>query len=123
MANARRLGDAAAWRETLSAGCWGAVVPLAALAGLVVALWWPPALLLTAVAVAATLAQFWRIARHRRRLGDSPADARLYAQFCLLGKVAQTQGALFALAGGEPEGPPARTPQPEREIAMEGTNP
>jgi GT2 family glycosyltransferase len=36
----------------------------------------------------------WRVFRHRRRCGDAPADARLYAAFNVLGKFAEAVGLL-----------------------------
>ena len=36
----------------------------------------------------------WRVFRHRRRRGDAPADARLYAAFNVLGKFAEAVGLL-----------------------------
>ena len=44
--------------------------------------------------VAAELALFFRVARRQRQRGLSMADARLYAVFCVLGKVPQALGVL-----------------------------
>lgn len=35
---------------------------------------------------------FWKIARYRRRLGDAPRVARLYARYCVLAKFPQVLG-------------------------------
>lgn len=75
-------------REVRSIGFWGFALPALALA----AAWWTRGwsliLLLGYVALA------WRIARGLRSAGVSPADARLYAFFCVLGKFPQLAGLL-----------------------------
>jgi GT2 family glycosyltransferase len=80
-------------REVLSIRFWGLVVPLLAL---VPAGWtkgWSLVLLSGYVALA------WRIARGQRAGGASPAEARLYAYFCVLGKFPQMVGQLKFWAG------------------------
>jgi GT2 family glycosyltransferase len=76
-------------RERRSTWFWGVVLPLAALAAL-------PATrgvsLLLLLAGCLTLA--WRIARFRLSIGDDRREARLYAAFTVLGKVANGLGLL-----------------------------
>jgi exopolysaccharide biosynthesis WecB/TagA/CpsF family protein len=84
-----RRGPVRLWvRESRSNWFWGLLLPLVVLAaspftaGL-------GALLLLGYAVLG-----WRVYRSRRRLGEAPANARLYAAFCVLGKFAQASGQL-----------------------------
>jgi GT2 family glycosyltransferase len=74
-------------REVRSILLWGAALPLTALV-----LAWPSSGLSLAGAAAVYGAQGWRIARGERRRGVSARDARTYAAFTLLGKLAQFQG-------------------------------
>lgn len=81
-------------RERLSTLAWGVALPASCLilAGLT-----DGASLLFAVAAYSTLA--WRIASYRRRLGEGPADAWLYARYTVLAKLANAYGLLsFFLA-------------------------
>ena len=73
-------------RERRSTLLWGLWLPVAAL-GLAAPTRGLSVLLLAAYAVLA-----WRVFRYRRRHGDSPADARLYAGFNVLGKLAEAFG-------------------------------
>jgi glycosyltransferase involved in cell wall biosynthesis/GT2 family glycosyltransferase len=82
-----RAGPVRLWkRENRSNWFWGLLLPLTALAA--AAFTWGLSLLL----LGGYLALGWRIYRGRRRRGSSPADARLYAAFCVLGKFAQVAG-------------------------------
>jgi GT2 family glycosyltransferase len=63
-----------------------------ALPGLALALAWPTRGLSVAVAAAAYAASFLRIARRHRRRGLAPADARLYAAACIVGKLPNLLG-------------------------------
>jgi GT2 family glycosyltransferase len=73
-------------RETRSNWIWGLLVPLVA----VLAAYWTYGLSLLLLLAYPLLA--YRIARYRQRCGDTPADARMYAAFCVLGKFAQVAG-------------------------------
>ena len=69
-----------------SVAFWGLALPASA-----VGLAWPTAGL--SLALLAGYPLLWhRIARGRRRRGDSARDARLYAFFCMLGKFPQAAG-------------------------------
>ncbi len=98
-ASAQAMGHAAAEdrraarRRALSVWGYGVVVPAAALG-----LAWPTWGLSVAAALALDAQLAWRVARHRRARGESPADARLYAWFCVIGKTAEAVGqARYAL--------------------------
>ena len=75
-------------RERRSTLFWGMFVPVVA----VFAAWPTHGLSLLLLLGYALLA--WRVFRHRRRRGDAPADARLYAAFNVLGKFAEAVGLL-----------------------------
>ena len=75
-------------REARSNWAWGLALPSAALLGA-----WPTSGLSLGL-LGAYLLPGWRAARHRRRSGASPADARLFAVFCMLGKLPQAEGQL-----------------------------
>lgn len=73
-------------REVRSILEWALLLPMVAL-GLAWPTWGASLLLLGAYGV------LWhRVRRHRLEHGDTPADASLYAQYCVLGKFAQLQG-------------------------------
>jgi GT2 family glycosyltransferase len=77
-------------RETRSIVVWGLIAPLAALA-----LAWPTRGASLALLLAGCAYLFWRIYRYGRgRRGWSPADARAYAGFVVLGKVPGALGAV-----------------------------
>jgi glycosyltransferase involved in cell wall biosynthesis len=67
---------------------WGGAVPLAGCALLVHSLLWSIPL------IAGYLLLMYKIYRYRRRQGDLPRAARLYAAFTMLGKFPQMQGLL-----------------------------
>jgi hypothetical protein len=73
---------------------WGFVVPLAivalALAGLA---WWPAWIAAGALLLGYPLMAV-KVYRGQRRRGRSPADARLYAAFVVVGKLPQAIGQL-----------------------------
>lgn len=73
-------------RETRSNWLWGLLVPAVAL----LAAYWTYGLSLLLFLAYPSLG--YRIARFRRRCGDTPAAARMYAVFCVLGKFAQVVG-------------------------------
>jgi GT2 family glycosyltransferase len=75
-------------RQTLSALGYGLILPLS---GCAVGLGWLPAPL-GLLLPAAYLKAGWGSYRARRDLGDPPADALVYAGFCLLGKVPEALG-------------------------------
>jgi GT2 family glycosyltransferase len=75
-------------RETRSTFFWGLLLPVVALA----AAWWTWGLSLVLLLAYPVLGL--RIYRGRRRRGDAPVDARLYAFFCVVGKFAQLVGVL-----------------------------
>lgn len=75
-------------REARSNWVWGLGVPSLAVLGV-----WPTSGLSLGL-LGAYLLPGWRAARHRRRSGASAADARLFAFFCMLGKLPQAQGQL-----------------------------
>ena len=75
-------------REARSNWVWGLGVPSLAVLGA-----WPTSGLSLGL-LGAYLLPGWRAARHRRRSGASAADARLFAFFCMLGKLPQAQGQL-----------------------------
>ncbi len=84
-----RVGPSRPWvRETCSNWFWGLLLPLAVLAASPFTSGLSLLLLLGYVVLG------WRIYRSRRRFGDTPADARLYAVFCVLGKLPQAVGQL-----------------------------
>jgi glycosyltransferase involved in cell wall biosynthesis len=73
---------------------WGLIAPGVLIGASVLAIWnaW-------LLAVAGCILVAWgvlgaRVYRHRRRAGDTPADARLYAAFNLIGKMPEALGAL-----------------------------
>lgn len=74
-------------REFKSGWLWGAIVPALAL-GLV----WPTRGISLLIGLLGYGLLTWRIYRGRRRGGDTPSDARLYALFCTLSKFAQSTG-------------------------------
>jgi glycosyltransferase involved in cell wall biosynthesis/GT2 family glycosyltransferase len=82
-----RQGPLHIWnRETRSTWFWGAMLPLAILA----ATWfWP--LIGLALILGYVLLGF-RIYQRRRRVGQSPGNARLYAFYCVLAKFPQAMG-------------------------------
>lgn len=84
-----RDGPLLLWvRESRSVWFWGLVLPMMILIiGLTAPLLGLPLLL-------AYFVLGLRIYRHRRRLGDPPQDARLYAFFCVLAKLPQVIGQL-----------------------------
>jgi glycosyltransferase involved in cell wall biosynthesis/GT2 family glycosyltransferase len=73
-------------RETASNCIYGLLIPAAALATVMLT----RGLSLLALAVYFLLA--FRVYKSRRQCGDRPADARLYAAFCVLGKFAGVVG-------------------------------
>jgi glycosyltransferase involved in cell wall biosynthesis len=82
-----RGGPLRMWtRETRSNWFWGFLLPLAVLGSA----YWTSGLSLVLFLAYPLLGL--RIYRGRQRRGDSPAHARLYARYCLLGKIAQTAG-------------------------------
>lgn len=75
-------------RERKSVMIWGMVIPFLIIAGSLVSLW-------IALAVAAVYgALAFRIWRYRRRIGNSPVDASIYAAFTVLGKLPEALGLL-----------------------------
>jgi glycosyltransferase involved in cell wall biosynthesis len=85
-----RQGPIRLWiRENRSNWFWGLLLPLVALVAAPFT-WGVSCLLLLGY-----LLLYWRVYRSRRRAGDRPADARLYARFCLLGKFPQASGQLL----------------------------
>lgn len=82
-----RCGPLPLWRrEARSNWFWGLLVPLVMAVGIP----WTHGLSL--LLVAGYLLLLHRVYRARRRRGDSPADSRLYAAFCVLGKFPQVLG-------------------------------
>jgi hypothetical protein len=75
-------------RQVRSVIEWALLLPLVAI-GLAWVTWGGSLLLLALYGVLAR-----RVMRHRVELGDSPADARLYARYTVVGKFAQLQGML-----------------------------
>jgi GT2 family glycosyltransferase len=75
-------------RETRSNWFWGLAVPAAALFAA------PFTLGLSLVLLFGYAALGWKIARGRRRCGDDPRTARLFARYCVLSKFAQAAGQL-----------------------------
>ena len=75
-------------REVRSILFYGFVVPVIALAAS------PATSGLSLGLFAAHALLYLRVARHRRRAGDRPRDAALYARFCVIAKFAQLAGAL-----------------------------
>ena len=73
-------------RESRRIALWGLALPILAI-GLAI-----PAFGLSLALLAGYPALGWRIYRASRRQGRSPADARLYAQFCVLGKIPEGLG-------------------------------
>jgi GT2 family glycosyltransferase len=73
-------------REVRSALFYGLLVPLLALVAAPATSGWS----LGAFAVHAVL--YLRVRRHRRKKGDGPRDAALYARFCVLAKFAHVAG-------------------------------
>jgi len=86
-------------RETRSNWFWGLLLPFLALA----LVWWTWGLSLLLLLAYPVLAL--RVYRGRRRHGDSPGAAALYARFCVLGKFAHMLGQLryhqHRLLGGQ----------------------
>lgn len=80
-------------REARSNWAWGLGLPSLALLGA-----WPTRGASLGL-LAAYLLPGWRAARYRRLRGDSAADARLFAFFCILGKLPQAQGQAGYWAG------------------------
>jgi glycosyltransferase involved in cell wall biosynthesis/GT2 family glycosyltransferase len=79
-----RTGPTRLWaRETRSGWFWGLLLPAVMLAAAPLAPLFSLALLLGYAVLGL------RVYRHRRRSGDAPADARLYAFFCVLAKFPQ----------------------------------
>lgn len=76
-------------RERRSVWLWGVTLPALVVATLVPSY---GGSLLFGMAAYGALA--WRVARFRRRMGDSPAEASLYARFIVLGKLAEGVGLL-----------------------------
>jgi GT2 family glycosyltransferase len=76
-------------RQRRSTLFWGAAVPLLWAALLTQSLVWPNLLALGYPLLA------WRVFRYRRRRGDSPPDALVYAVATVLGKFAQLKGLLL----------------------------
>jgi GT2 family glycosyltransferase len=76
-------------RERKSTWCWGIGLPLAVLLFLIPSHGASLLLLLAAYGVLG-----WRVYRFRRQMGDSPADALLYARYLLLAKIANGLGLL-----------------------------
>jgi GT2 family glycosyltransferase len=89
-------------RETISALVYGFAVPLLTICAAVAASWlatWRPSFALGGVVVVGAVAVGYaalgiRIYRHRRGLGNTPEQARLYALFCVQGKVPEALGVL-----------------------------
>ena len=75
-------------REVRSMLFYGFVVPVIAIAA------YPATSGLSLALFAAHALLYLRVARHRRRAGDRPRDAALYARFCVIAKFAQLAGAL-----------------------------
>ena len=79
-------------KEVGSSVAWGGLVPLmfigCAAYGFLAPLAWLGAVGLGGAAVA----QGWRIQVGRRKRGDAPKEARLYAVFCMLAKIPETLG-------------------------------
>ena len=74
-------------RETRSSWFWGLVLPF------VIAVLAPFTWGLSLILLAAYPVLVWRIYRHRRRRrGDDPSSARLYAVYCMLSKFPQALG-------------------------------
>jgi GT2 family glycosyltransferase len=82
-----RAGPLRLWvRETRSNWFWGLLLPLLAVIGA----WWTWGLSLLLLLGYPLLAL--RVYRARRRRGDSPKAANVYARFCVLGKFAHMVG-------------------------------
>ncbi|MGK7963298.1 glycosyltransferase family 2 protein [Crocosphaera sp.] len=73
-------------RQGISNWLWGVILPVTAL-GLA---WWTWGLSL--LLLVAYLLLGWRIYKYRCACGDTPAQSRLYAFFCILGKFPQIIG-------------------------------
>jgi glycosyltransferase involved in cell wall biosynthesis len=75
------------WRkEARSNWLWGLLVPLAAVVAA------PVTLGLSLVLLLAYPALYWKVTRGRRRRGDDPRTARLFARYCVLSKFPQAAG-------------------------------
>jgi GT2 family glycosyltransferase len=73
-------------RETRSNWFWGVLVPIVAIAAA------PVTFGISLVLLLGYAVLWWKVARGRRRRGDNPWTARLYARYCVLSKFAQAQG-------------------------------
>jgi GT2 family glycosyltransferase len=75
-------------REARSNWFWGLLLPLIAIVAA------PFTLGLSLLLLLGYAALGWKIARGRRRRGDDPKTARLFARYCILSKFAQASGQL-----------------------------
>ncbi len=92
-------GSASDARQVRSFLFFGLFAPLLLIGSLLSMMFSPQAGMVTALVVLGTGILGtgflgFRIARYRRSVGDSPADARLYAAFCVLAKFPQVLGFL-----------------------------
>ncbi len=80
---------------------WGLAAPCISVALLVVAAWWPWAVLGLAAVAGLYLALIVKVLASRVRVGDRPRHAALYAVFCVLGKLPEAQGVIqYCLGDG-----------------------
>jgi glycosyltransferase involved in cell wall biosynthesis len=75
-------------REARSNWFWGLAVPILAVVGA------PFTLGLSLLLLLGYPVLYWKVVRGRRRVGDDPRTARLYARYCVLSKFAQAGGQL-----------------------------
>ncbi len=105
--------DRAAIRQLASSVLWGVAIPVALLISLALIPFDPRASIPATLLALLITAMLLRIARSRRRLGDSWRHALLYAVFCMIAKTAQVVGMLRWL--GMPK--PSASPPPQRRPA------
>ncbi|MFP4174028.1 MAG: glycosyltransferase family 2 protein, partial [Candidatus Hydrogenedentota bacterium] len=79
-------------REVRSSLIWGGVAPLLFGGFLLGGFAWGPLWAGAGATVAISALQGIRIARDRKKRGESASDARLYAFFCMLAKLPETIG-------------------------------
>ncbi len=85
-------------REVHSSLFWGGLVPLLFAGLLFGGLAWSPLWAGAGAAGAITALQSFRIARERKKWGESGSDASLYALFCMLAKFPETLGIIKFVA-------------------------
>jgi GT2 family glycosyltransferase len=87
--NHREDGKGFKRKELVSNLVWGLALPLTAVGGIGLSGG------LSLFALGAYIALWQRVKSHRRSRGDSAEAADLYARYCVVGKVAQAQGAIM----------------------------